>query len=234
MVVESDFGADIVPTTDLELNRVKPAAAMRAVHARPVASANRALRTDVDAQGASAASVLFGMGIMWAIVLFLTGILTTLLPAGGGWPIVTWATALDHQGPAVAGAVAGLLGVLGIGAFVLGARAEPTSWGLIVAAPGLLADAVVVAGFAVETLPRLTGNGGFDALERVLFPWPTVLVCFGISVLALRQAWGIWASLRPGRTGGAAVGVVVAAAALFAAVQIARGAEAAPPTTFSS
>jgi len=127
-----------------------------------------------------------------------------------------------------------VLAVVGVAAFVVGARAQPTSWGLIFASPGLLAEAVVVAGFAIQVLPRLTGASGLDNLERILCPWPAALVLFGASIFALRAGWASWASRRPGRAGGATVGILLAVAALFATVQVVRGAEAGAAMTTGS
>ncbi len=133
------------------------------------------------------------------------------------------------------GGIAAAALVLGLVAFVAGARAEPTSWGLLVAAPGLILDAACSSGFAVHGLPKpLTGSGGLDALAHALFPWPTILVLIGLCMLALRKAWWTWASSRPGRTSGAAVGVILAALALFGAVEVFRGADATPAASLAS
>jgi hypothetical protein len=135
-----------------------------------------------------------------------------------------WATRLDGLPEAISGGVAGLVATIGIAAFVLGVRAQPTSWGLVLASPGLILDGVILAGFAVHGLPSLTGSGGLDALARLLFPWPTMLVPLGLSLVAFRSAWHTWSSRRPGRTTGATVAIVIAACLLFCAVEIARGA----------
>ena len=103
----------------------------------------------------------FGMAAMWVIVLALCGALTSLVP--GGWSVVGWATMLDGKPAWMAGGAPALAVVLGVMAFVAGVRAQPTSWGLIVAAPGLIADGLALAGFAVPSLPSLTGTGGLDS-----------------------------------------------------------------------
>jgi hypothetical protein len=231
MVVDGDFGADIVPTTDISLDLNPGPAAMRAVNAPRVARANRALRTDVVPHDApTPTGNILAMGVMWGIVLVVTGLLTTFAPIKGGLPVVTWAAWLDHAPVWLSGTVAGAALLTGIAAFIAGARAQPTSWGLVVAAPGLMADAVFLAGFAVQGMPRLTGQGGLDALVRILFPWPSMLVFVGLSLLAFRYGWRAWIGMRPGRMGAAAVCVVLAAGALFAAVEVARGADTTPPS----
>jgi serine/threonine-protein kinase len=233
IVVDGDFGADIIPTTDISLDlgpAPAPSAQMRAVGARPVARANRALRTEVARVDApTPATNLLAMGVLWGAVLLVTGLLATFAPLHGGLPVVAWASWLDRAPVWLSGAIAGAALLLGLAAFLAGTRAQPTSWGLVLAAPGLVADALFLAGFAVQGLPRLTGQEGLDALARVLFPWPSMLVFVGLSVLALRYAWRAWASMRPGRMGGTLVCVVLAAGALFVAVEVARGADAAPP-----
>jgi hypothetical protein len=74
----------------------------------------------------------------------------------------------------------------------------------------------------VPSLPSLTGAGGLDQLERLLFPWPTLLVPLGLCLVALRSAWEAWSGYR--RPSAAVLGLVLAAVALFGAVEIARGA----------
>jgi hypothetical protein len=167
------------------------------------------------------------MAVMWMIVLAITAGLMKLVP--GGWPVVMWATALDGAPVWIEGGVVGVASALGVAAFVFGARADPVSWGLIIAAPGLLVDAFVLAGFVVHGLPSLTGSGGLDGLERLVFPWPTMLVAAGLCIAALRQAWLAWTGPQAGRAGSAAIGILVAALALFGAVQVVRGAESGPP-----
>ena len=52
-----------------------------------------------------------------------------------------------------------------------------------------------------------------------------MLVPIGLCMIALRQAWWKWSSPDAGRTGSTAIRVLLAAIALFGAVEIARGAE---------
>ena len=225
VVLDHDMSAEIVPLSDMRLDLAADPAMLRPMAAR-VARATHGMRTDVDRNATTAERSIVGLGVMWALVLVLTWVLTTVAP--GGWPVVAWATALDGA-PFWAGyGAAGLALALGIAAFVIGARAEPISWGFIVAAPGLLLDSVLLAGFVVRGLPSLTGSGGLDALARMAFPWPTILVLVGLCIVALRHGWAAWTSHRSGRTSGAAIGVVLAALALFGAVEIFRGAESAP------
>ena len=202
---------------------------MRPMSAPRVARATHGMRTDVPEEPDVQERSLFGMGVMWVLVLGLTAGLTTVAP--GGWPVVLWATALDGAPAWLGYGAAGLALTLGIAALVVGARAAPVSWGLVVAAPGLLVDAVILAGFVVRGLPSLTGSGGLDALARVVFPWPTMLVLMGLCVFALRHGWAAWTSGHAGRTSGAALGVILAALALFGVVEIFRGAESSPQTT---
>jgi serine/threonine-protein kinase len=219
-----DLADEIVPlSAPLDL-AVQPM-----VH-RPVARANRALRNSVDVEEPASARGFFGMAGMLVIVLVLCGAMTSFVP--GGWSVVSWATMLDGKPVWISGGVPVLAVVLGIFAFVAGARAEPTSWGLIIAAPGLIADGLALAGFAVPSLPSLTGTGGLDQLERLLFPWPTMLVPLGLCLVALQAAWGAWSGYR--RPSAAALGLVLAAAALFGAVEIARGAGDVTATTLAS
>jgi hypothetical protein len=183
----------------------------------------------VDQEPTVTGSGILGMGIMWALVLVVTGLLATVIP--GGWPVVSWATSLDGSPVWACGGLAAAAVVGGILALVFGARAEPTSWGWIVLAPGLIVDGLVLLGFAVHELPNLTGSGGLDAMERILFPWPTMLVAVGLCMVALRRAWRTWKTDLPGRTSGATIGVLLAALALFGAVEIVRGAEPTPPSS---
>jgi hypothetical protein len=200
------------------------------VHRPPVARANRALRDSVEEAPTTSARGFFAMAAMWAIVLVLCGVMTSFVP--GGWSVVGWATLLDGKPPWIAGGVPAVAVLLGVFAFIAGVRAEPTSWGLILAAPGLIADGLALAGFAVPSLPSLTGTGGLDQLERLLFPWPTMLVPLGLCLVALRAAWGAWSGYR--RPSAAALGLVLAAVALFGAVEIARGAGDVTAATLAS
>ena len=52
-----------------------------------------------------------------------------------------------------------------------------------------------------------------------------MLIPLGVCLIALRAAWGAWSGYR--RPSVAALGLVIAAVALFGAVEIARGASAA-------
>lgn len=202
---------------------------MRPMVAPRIARANRGMRNDVPEEPHLQERSLLGMGVMWVLVLGLTGGLTTVAP--GGWPVIAWATMLDGAPPWLGFGSVALALALGIGAFVAGARAAPVSWGLVVAAPGFLVDAVLLAGFVVRGLPSLTGSGGLDALARVVFPWPTMLILMGLCVFCLRGAWAAWTGGHAGRTSGAAVGVILAALALFGAVEVFRGAESTAQTT---
>jgi serine/threonine-protein kinase len=191
--------------------------------------ASRGLRTDVE-DDTPATSHVLAIGAMWVAILFLTGVLTTVVPMKG-WPVVAWASQVDQLEPWAAGAVAAGVLLLSIAAFFFGARSNPTSWGLIVIGPGLLADAIFLAGFCVDGLPRITGSGGLDAFARTLFPWPTMLIFVGIALIAHGRAWRLWATNAPARLTGATVGIVLAAVALFCAVQVARGGDALPSTS---
>jgi hypothetical protein len=195
-----------------------------------VARANRALRDSVEEEPPTSARGFFALVAMWGIVLVLCGVMTSFVP--GGWSVVGWATMLDGKPVWMSGGVPVVAVVLGVLAFVAGVRAQPTSWGLLIAAPGLIADGLALAGFAVPSLPSLTGTGGLDQLVRLLFPWPTMLVALGLCVVALRAAWGAWSGYR--RPSVAAVGLVLAAIALFGAVEIARGAGDVAGTTLAS
>jgi serine/threonine-protein kinase len=220
----TDLADEIVPlSAPLDL-------AVQPVIHRPVARANRALRNSIDVEEPASASGFFGMAAMLVIVLVLCGVMTSFVP--GGWSVVAWATMLDGKPVWISGGVPVLAVVLGVFAFVAGARAEPTSWGLIIAAPGLIADGLALAGFATPSLPSLTGTGGLDQLERLLFPWPTMLVPLGLCLVALQAAWGAWSGYR--RPSAAALGLVLAAIALFSAVEIARGAGEVASVTLAS
>ena len=211
--------------SDLHLDLASDRNMMRPIPSPRVARATHGMRNDVIEEPDAPVRSLAGMAVMWMLVLALTAGLTRLVP--GEWPVVMWATALDGAPAWVGSAAAGLALALGIAALVGGARMRPVSWGLIVAAPGLIVDAVVLAGFVFHGLPSLTGSGGLDALARLVFPWPTMLVPIGLCMIALRQAWWQWSSAGAGRTGSTAIRVLLAAIALFGAVEIARGAETA-------
>jgi serine/threonine protein kinase len=219
-VSNADFADEIIPMSE---NLQLAAEPMRPMVSRPVARASRSMRDSVEEDPNDGARSLLAMGVMWAIVLGLAGAMATFLP-GGGISVGMWATRLDGLPEVVSGGVAGLVAALGIAAFVLGVRSQPTSWGLVLASPGLILDGVMLAGFAVHGLPSLTGNGGLDALARLLFPWPTMLVPLGLSLVAFRAAWRTWSSRRPGRTTAATLAIVIAACLLFCAVEIVRGA----------
>jgi serine/threonine protein kinase len=219
----ADMRDQMVAANDLQLDLAGDRNMLRPMPSPRVARATHGMRNDVIEEEGAPVRSLAAMGVMWVIVLALTALLTKVVP--GEWPVVLWATSLDGAPVWVDGAVAGLALVLGLIALVAGARARPISWGLIVAAPGLILDALVLAGFVFHGLPSLTGSSGLDALARLVFPWPTMLVPVGLCLLALRQAWWIWSSPREGRAGSAAIRVFIAAIALFGAVQIARGAE---------
>jgi serine/threonine protein kinase len=227
-VADADIGAEIVPLSDLRLDLAADRSILSSMPApsHRIARATHGMRTDVEPEPEAPVRSLLGMGLMWAIVLGLTAALTRFVP--GGWPVVIWATQLDGTPIWMSGGVAGLALILGVAALVAGARAEPVSWGMIVVAPGLILDAVVLAGFVVHGLPSLTGSGGLDGLARIVFPWPTLLLPVGLCMLALRQAWWAWSSPRAGSAGRAGVFLVLASLALFGAVAIARGAETAP------
>jgi len=221
LVSNHDMSDEIIPMSEsLQLDNAPP---MRAVVAPPVARASRSMRDSIEEDPNDGARSLFAMGLMWAIVLGLTGAMTTLIP-GGGLSVGMWATRLDGMPQVVSGSVAGVVVVLGLVAFILGVRSRPTSWGLVVASPGLILDGVILAGFAVHGLPCLTGNGGLDALARLFFPWPTMLVPLGLSLVVFRAGWRTWTSQRPGRTTNVALALVIAACLLFGAVEIVRGA----------
>ncbi len=221
-----DIGAEIIPIGgSAPRSRGRPVDAPLRPFSHRVARATHGMRTDVAPEPEAPVRSLVGMAVMWMIVLAITAVLTKVVP--GGWPVATWATALDGAPVWLGAGVAGLALVLGIAAFVAGARAEPVSWGMIVAAPGLLLDGAILAGFVVHGIPSLTGSGGLDGIARVVFPWPTMLGPGGLCGLALRQAWWGWTSEVGGRGGRAGVWILVAAVALFGAVEIARGAEGA-------
>jgi serine/threonine protein kinase len=227
-ISDADIGAEIVPLSDLRLDLAADRSILNSMPApsHRVARATHGMRTDVEPEPEAPVRSLLGMGLMWAIVLALTAALTKFVP--GGWPVVNWATQLDGTPVWMSGGVAGLAFALGVAALVIGARAEPVSWGMIVVAPGLILDAVVLAGFVVHGLPSLTGSGGLDGLARIVFPWPTILLPVGVGMIALRQAWAAWSSPRTGSAGRAGVFLLLASLALFGAVAIARGAETAP------
>ncbi|HEY2517115.1 MAG TPA: hypothetical protein VGI39_39855, partial [Polyangiaceae bacterium] len=222
-----DTGPEIVPLTDLRVDIGAERLMMRPSSLR-VASAARGMRTDVQHESATGGG-FFGMGVMWGLVLLVTGLLASFAP--GGWPVVSWAASLDGSPTWASGGLAAAAILGGILALVSGARAEPTSWGWIVASPGLILDGAILLGFAVHDLPSLVGTGGLDVMVRMLFPWPTMLIAVGACILALRQAWASWSRGLPGRASSAAVGVVLAALALFGAVEIVRGVEPAPPSS---
>jgi serine/threonine protein kinase len=228
VVADADIGAEIVPLSDLRLDLAADPSIVRSLPSpsHRVARATHGMRTDIAEEPEAPVRSLLGMGMMWVIVLGLTAALTRFIP--GAWPIVMWATELDGAPLWMSAGVAGLALALGIVALVAGARSEPVSWGMIVAAPGLMIDAVVLAGFVVHGLPSLTGSGGLDGLARIVFPWPTMLLPVGMCLLALRQAWWAWTSPRAGSAGRAGVFLLLASLALFGAVAIARGAETAP------
>ncbi len=232
MVSNEDMSDEIIPMSEsLQLDNAPP---MRAVVAPPVARASRSMRDSIEEDPNEGARSLFAMGVMWAIVLGLTGGLTTLLP-GGGLSVGMWATRLDGMPQVISGGVAGVVAALGLAAFIAGVRSRPTSWGLVLASPGLILDGVILAGFAVHGLPSLTGSGGLDALARLFFPWPTMLVPLGLSLVVFRMAWHTWSSRRPGRTTSVAVAILIAAGLLFGAVEIVRGAgDMVAPTNLAS
>ena len=225
-VADVDLGAEIVPVSDLRLDLAADRSISRSVPSSRVARATHGMRTDVAEEPEAPVRSLLGMAVMWVIVLAITAALTKLVP--GGWPVVMWATELDGAPSWMGAGVAGLALVLGLVALIAGARAQPVSWGMVVAAPGLIVDAVVLAGFVVHGLPSLTGSGGLDGLARIVFPWPTMLLPLGMCLLSLRQAWWAWSSPREGSGGRAGVFLLLASLALFGAVEIARGAETAP------
>jgi serine/threonine protein kinase len=221
MVSSHDISDEIIPMSEsLQLDNAPP---MRAVIAPPVARASKGLRHSVEEDPNDGARSLFAMGIMWALVLGITGAMTTLIP-GGGLSVGMWATRLDGMPQVVSGGVAGLVVALGVAAFVAGVRSQPTSWGLVIASPGMILDGIILAGFAVHGFPCLTGNTGLDALARLFFPWPTMLVPLGLSLVVFRSGWHTWNSRRPGRTTNVALAIVIAACLLFGAVEIVRGA----------
>jgi len=220
-----DIGSELVPITDLRLDLAADPAMMRPGPSHRVARATHGMRNDVAPEPEAPARSLFGMGVMWVIVLAITAGLTGLVP--GGWPVVAWASELGAAPGWMAAGAAALALLLGVLAFVAGARAEPVSWGMVIAGPGLLVDAVILGGFVVHGLPSLTGGGGLDGMARVVFPWPTMLLPVGLCVVALRQAWFAWGQYAGKNRAGA--WIVLAAFALFGAVEIARGADSAPP-----
>jgi hypothetical protein len=230
-----DLSTDLIPLS----GRISLAEDLRVARAAPpppsrVARASLGMRgTVTEDQADTSLRGLVGIGVMWMVVLVITAGLTTFVP--GEWPVVFWATQLDGAPVAVNAAVVGLFAALGIGAIIAGARARPASWGLLVAGPGLIADALILAGFIFPSLPKLTGSGGLDGLARLVLPWPTALVPVGVCMLFLRQAWWSWTSPNAGgKTPNAMIKIMIAALALFGAVQIVRGAEAAPPSNIAS
>jgi serine/threonine-protein kinase len=219
-----DMSLELIPMSDRRLSLAEDPRVVQPPVPTRVARASLGNRGTVmqDESGGSVHG-LVGLGMMWFIVLVITAGLSAFVP--GEWPIVQWATTLDGAPAFVVLTLAGLLAVLGIGAIIAGARAEPVSWGLLVAGPGLIVDGVILSGFCVHALPSLAGTGGLDALARIVFPWPTSLVPVGVCMLFLRQAWWSWSEGSPGRSVTTALKVVIAALALFGAVQILRSAE---------
>jgi hypothetical protein len=219
-----DMSSELIPMSDRRLSLAEDPRVMQPSVPSRVARASLGMRGQVtERQGEQSVRSLVGLGMMWLIVLVITASLSAFVP--GEWPVVLWATSLDGAPIVVVATLAGLLVALGLWASVGGARAQPVSWGLLLAGPGLLCDGIIVAGFVFHGMPSLTGSGGLDALARVVFPWPTSLVLVGLSMLFLRQAWWSWSSGDSGRTVRVVIKVVIAAIALFGAVQVIRGGE---------
>ena len=170
----------------------------------------------------SALPGLIGMGVIFGIVLTLTGLGATFLPAS--LPAVAWARSLDGLAPWASSGATSFAVVLGFAALVLGVRARPVSWGLLVASLGLLGDGAGFAGLVLPGLPRLTGSSSVDGIAQVAFAWSTSVVAIGMAMVMVRYAWRAWANGGAGRMRTAATGIAIATIALLCAVGIARGA----------
>jgi serine/threonine protein kinase len=182
----------------------------------------RRRRQDAESRLESGLPRLVGSGIIFGIVLVLTGIGATFL--SGTLPVVAWARTLDGLASWASSGATSLAVVLGFAALVFGARARPVSWGLVVAAIGLLIDGVGFAGFVFPSLPRLSGTATMNALAQLAFAWATGLVAVGVAMVLVRQAWQAWSSDTAGRGQVIAIAIVLATAALLCAVAIVRGA----------
>jgi serine/threonine-protein kinase len=173
----------------------------------------------------SALPRLIGTGVIFGIVLTLTGVGATFLT--GTLPVVAWARALDELTSWASSGATSLALVLGFAALVGGARAQPVSWGLIVLSLGLIGDGIGFAGFVFPSLPRLSGTGGLNGVAQVAFAWGASLIAIGVAMILVRRAWQAWASAETRRGQTSAIEILLATAALLCAVEIARGADAA-------
>ena len=213
------FSNDLEAPSGLALQQYKRQAAP--ISLASVSRAGLTSQTPVHRDiGRETKDTVVGVATLWVIVLVVTGALSTFIPSGAGWPTITWITHLDGLPiPMTIGATVIFL-VLGLVSANEGYRATPMSWGLLIAAGGLLVDAFGTAGFFASALPNVAGPAAADAMMRLVFPWTTMLIPFGIGVHLFRNARSAW--FDDDRTRGVMIAIAVAVT-MFAAMQIARG-----------
>jgi hypothetical protein len=152
-----------------------------------------------------------------------------------GFNILAWASqTFGGLPPALLGGFGVFTLVAGAFIAVMGFRAAPISWALVVAGGGLVVLTYFIVGAAISSASTtLQGGQQVESMAPRTVPWAAAAVAAGLGAFGMRMALRAWASEeRAGKAFGVLL-VLASVISLFVGVQIVRGARSTSPGSTS-